>query len=412
MTTTETEPQSADEIMAAMDAIIATADGESRNVTADEVTRYTELETQLQAVTAHTEIVKRHAAYKTEVTATIVPGTTSTKTDDTLERAFSHYLRTGKENADLVELRSQSEGTGSEGGYLVPDSFRDKLVEKMKSYGGLAAVVENIDTSDGRNLSWPTIDDTGNEGEIVDEGGTFSMQADLVFGTATLGAYSYMAGGAGGNPLRLSRELVQDAAFDTEGLVSRKLAERIYRIQARHLAMGTGIKQPLGVVYGRTGIEILNDANGITYDDLINFIHAVDPAYRAGGNCRWAFNDTMLATIEKIKDSHGDPIWRPADANMATGPDGSTGATAGKLLNYPVTIDQSFSNMTANDNTINWGVFGDLREGYVKRAVRDIEILVNPYSRMQYREIEYSAWARMDGTPQNTAAYVALTGEA
>lgn len=409
MTTTETEPQSADEIMAAMDAIIAAADGEGRNVTVDEVTRYTALEELLKATSAHTELIKRHAAYKTEVTAAVVPGTTSTKTDDTLERAFSHYLRTGKENADLVELRSQSEGTGSEGGYLVPDSFRSKIVEKMKAFGGLAAVVENINTSDGRNLSWPTIDDTGNEGEIVEEGGTFSMQADLVFGTASLGAYSYMAGGAGGNPLRLSRELVQDAAFDTEGLVSRKLAERIYRIQARHLALGTGIKQPLGIVYGRTGIELLDDTKGVTYDDLINFIHSIDPAYREAGNCRWAFNDTMLATIEKIKDSNGDPIWRPNNADMGTN---EQGGSSGRLLNYPVTIDQAFPNMTANDNTINWGVFGDLREGYVKRSVRDIEILVNPYSRMQYREIEYSAWARMDGTPQNTAAYSALTGEA
>jgi hypothetical protein len=45
----------------------------------------------------------------------------------------------------------------------------------------------------------------------------------------------------------------------------------------------------------------------------------------------------------------------------------------------------------------------------VRRAVRDIEILVNPYSRMNYREIEYTAWARMDGTQQNTSAYTAIT---
>ena len=82
------------------------------------------------------------------------------KRDDTLERAFSSYLRTGKENADLVELRAQSEGTGTEGGFLVPDGFRDKLVERMKAFGGLAQVVENLSTSDGRNLPWPTIDDT------------------------------------------------------------------------------------------------------------------------------------------------------------------------------------------------------------------------------------------------------------
>jgi HK97 family phage major capsid protein len=117
---TDTEPQTADEIMAAMDAVIASADGEERNLTDEEIARYEELETRLQATKSHTELIKRHAAYKTAVTPTITPGHESTRKDDTLERAFSSYLRTGKENADLVELRSQSEGTGTEGGYLVP----------------------------------------------------------------------------------------------------------------------------------------------------------------------------------------------------------------------------------------------------------------------------------------------------
>jgi predicted phage gp36 major capsid-like protein len=31
----------------------------------------------------------------------------------------------------------------------------------------------------------------------------------------------------------------------------------------------------------------------------------------------WASNDASLAKIKKVKDSHGDPIWRPADADMA-----------------------------------------------------------------------------------------------
>jgi HK97 family phage major capsid protein len=54
-------------------------------------------------------------------------------------------------------------------------------------------------------------------------------------------------------------------------------------------------------------------------------------------------------------------------------------------------------------------VFGDLSEGYVIRRVRQIELLVNPYSRMQFRQIEYSCWLRMDAVQQNTAAYSALT---
>jgi hypothetical protein len=73
---------------------------------------------------------------------------------------------------------------------------------------------EELVTATGNNLPWPTLDDTANTGEVVDEGGTFSGGADLVFGEASLGAYSYMAGGTGGAPLRVSRELVQDSAFD------------------------------------------------------------------------------------------------------------------------------------------------------------------------------------------------------
>jgi len=395
-----------EELLAALQAIIDEAGGPEAQLSEDQIERYEKLEGQLATARKAGEIRKRHEAYKTVATAPLVNVTTA-KADDTLERAFSSYLRTGKENADLVELRAQSEGTGTEGGYLVPDGFRDKLVERMKAFGGLAQVVENLSTSDGRNLPWPTIDDTGNVGEIVDEGGTFTSGADMVFGTAQLGAFSYMAGGAGSTPLRVSYELAQDAAFDIEGLVSRKLGERIYRIQAPHLVTGTGVKQPLGIVTGLTPVAATG-TDAIVYDDLITWIHSVDPAYRDGA--RWAFNDQSLAVLEKIKDSHGDPIWRPADANMATN---TEGGSSGTLMGYPVTIDQAFPDFDITSGTTSpWGVFGNLSEGYVRRTVKDVEVLVNPYSRMNNRQIEYSAWARQDATQQNTNAYVVLGGVA
>lgn len=395
-----------EELLAALQAIIDEAGGPEAQLSEEQIERYEKLEVQLAARRKSDELLKRHQAYGTTVTA-VIPGSTSTKKDDTLERAFVSYLRTGKENADLVELRAQSEGTGTEGGYLVPDGFRDKLIDRQKAFGGIANVVENLSTGDGRALPWPTIDDTANTGEVVDEGGTFTSGADMVFGTASIGAYSYMAGGGSSLPLRVSLELVQDAAFDVEGLVSRKLGERIARIQAPHLISGTGIKQPLGIVTGLTPIAATG-TDAIVYDDLITWIHSVDPAYRDGA--RWAFNDQSLAVLEKIKDSNGDPIWRPADANMATN---SQGGSSGTLLGYPVTIDQGFADFDITSGTASpWGVFGNLSEGYVRRTVKDVQILVNPYSRMSNRQIEYTAWARMDATQQNTNAYVVLGGVA
>lgn len=392
-----------EEILAALQAVIDEAAGQP--LSDEQATRYEDLEGKLTAARRSAEIATRHAAYGT-VSPAVVPGHTSTKdNEEELNRAFNNYLRTGKENADIVQLRAQGEGVASEGGYLVPTTMRNKLVERMKAFGGVANDVESVTTSTGEPMNWPTVDDTDNVGEIVKEGNTFTSGADLVFGEDSLGAYEYMAGGGSSTPLRVSRTLLDDAAFDVEGLVSRKLGERIARIQAPHIVTGTGAEEPLGLVTGLTGVEIAADTAGITYDDLIHFIHSVDPAYRENG-CQWAFNDASLEVIKKIKDSNGDPIWRPLTADMATD------AGGGVLLGYRVRVDQAFPDFVAASNTVNWGVFGNLNEGYVIRRIKDVQILVNPYARMAYRQVEYSAWARMDATQQNTAAYVALTGEA
>jgi HK97 family phage major capsid protein len=250
------------------------------------VQRYEALEAKMQRMQRTDEIRKRNAAYNTVPAGQFVHVGTPKK-DDTLERAFVSYLRTGKENADLVQLRAQSEGTGSEGGYTVPEGFLNKVIDRMKAFGGLSNVVQNITTDSGNELPWMTLDDTGNTGEIVNENGAWTSGADLVFGTAALNAYSYAAGGAGGTGVLIPKELAQDSAVDLQGILSGKLGMRLARTLAPHLVTGTGVKQPLGITTGLTGVQV-NHA-GIKYDDLLTVIHSVDPgrglrpAHRAPG---------------------------------------------------------------------------------------------------------------------------------
>lgn len=398
-----------EEILAALQAIIDEAGGVDQPLSDEQAEAYEKLEIELRKAQRREGIVARHQGYTAVVTPAGVPSP-SRRPQETLAKAFNSYLRTGKENADIQQLRptnAQSEGIGSEGGYLVPDEFRDKLVEKLKAFGGIAGVAEELNTSTGAPIEWPTVDDVDNEGEIVQEGNTFSSGADVTFGVASLGAYSYATGGGdgAGAGVRVSRELAQDSAFDLEALLTRLFTKRIGRIQARHLATGDGVGKPKGLVHGLTGVQI--GANtGITYGDLVHFIHSVDPEYRQSGTCRWVFNDGVLEDLELLTDSHGDPIWRPAGVGMGEA------LQENRLLGYPVTIDQSLPDPTLNSATVNWGAFGDIRAGYVIRRVKDVEILVNPYARMAQRQIEYSAWARMDATQQDTNAYVALTGKA
>lgn len=392
-----------EEILAAMQAVIDeatdSADPAAEPALTDEqASRYEALEGQLKRAQKSAEIQKRNAAYNS--VKPVVSHTTA-NTDNTLDRAFSDYLRTGHVNSDMTQLRAQAEGTGSAGGFLVPDTFRNKLVERMKAFGGIANVVETYTTGDGSPVNWPTIDDTANVGEIVAEGGTFASGADMTFGEANLGAYKYMAGGGSNLPLRVSVELLQDAAFDVEGLISRKLGERIARIQATHLVSGTGVAQPLGIKTGLTGVQSVGAT--ITYADLVTYIHSVDPEYRK--SARWAFNDASLAIIRKLVDGDNRPLIQPAGSGLEGSPGGDS------LLGYPVTIDQAFPTFAANTTT-NWGVFGDLTEGYVVRRVKDVQIVVDPYGRAANGQVQFTAWARMDATQQNTNAYVALTGHA
>jgi HK97 family phage major capsid protein len=397
-TPADSPAQTLEDVYQALEAILAGAQG--RDLTDDEVARYEALEAKMAVQKRNEELLKRHAAYRNAAPGQIVHVATAKK-DDGLDRAFNAFMRTGQVNADIAQLRAQGEGTGSTGGYMVPEGFRNKLVERMKAFGGVANEAENITTDSGQDLPWPTIDDTSNTGEIVAEGGTFSSGADLVFGSANLGAYKYMAGGGSSLPLRVSVELLQDAAFDVEGLISRKLGERLARIQATHIASGTGVSQPLGVLTGLTPVG--NAANtGLTYNDMLGYLHSVDPAYRASG-CRWVFNDTTLKLIQQIKDSNNRPIFRSLDADL------STDAGGGNLLGYPVTIDQSFPDLVANSGTTIWGVFGNVGEGYVVRRVRDMQLIVNPWTRASNGQVEYTAWARMDATQQNTFAYSGLT---
>jgi HK97 family phage major capsid protein len=396
-------PLTVEDLIGALQAIINNAG--NRPLTDDEAQRYEQLEVQLRSAQRDVQIRSRQEAYTTAVPGGLaaVVHTGAVRTDDTLERAFDAYIRTGHENADMVELRAQATSPGSAGGFLVPETMRAKLVERLKAFGGLAAAVEEITTGSGEPLRWPTLDDTANVGVIAPENtAPTSGGADLVFGEKTLGAFKYVAPGLNNLPLQVSVELLQDAAFDVQGLVTRKLGERIGRRQAVDWVSGNGTTEPFGIDTGVSVAADTFDNATVTYDELVDAVHQVDPAYRAGAV--WTFNDQTLAQIERLLDGAGRPLLNPAAEGISTGPSNAT------LLGYPVVIDQAWP--TYSDGTATkWGAFGDLRAGYVIRRVKDLTLIVNPYSRANEGKVEYTLWARADGVPQDVNAYRVLVNE-
>jgi HK97 family phage major capsid protein len=389
-------PMTVEEILAALQAIVdKAAEEEDRPLTDEEAARYEELEGQLNMARRTTEIRARQAAYTTTVRPDVHVNVTDTEPVE--ERAFEHYLRTGNAPAELAEFRAQSEGTNTAGGYLVPPGFRAKLVERMKQYGGIAEAAETFTTGEGNLINYPTVDDTANIGEIVAEGGTFAAGADLVFATRTLSAYKYMAGGAGNLPLKVSWELLQDAAFDVSGFVARKLGERIARVQAVHWATGTGSGQPQGIV---TPITSTAPTIGtIAYADLLATVLALDPAYRGGA--KWLMNDATFGLIMGLVDTTGRPLVNDQNQSIS----GTVGEP--RLLGYPVVIDQA---MPTKATTAKFLAFGDISEAYVIRRVKDVTLVTLNELYAANGQTGFMAWARADGAVQNPNAIIVRAG--
>ncbi len=216
-------------------------------------------------------------------------------------QAFNSFLRRGlgelsqEERQVMAELRAQAAGTDNKGGYTVPKEMQARIAEQMKAFGGIASVAQILNTADGRVITWATANGTAEEGELIGENAA-ATELDTEFGTAELGAKKLSS-----KIIRVSNELLQDSGVDIEEYLSRRIAERIGRAEAKYLIQGTGVgspAQPKGLQTAVTGVTQAAAA-AVVWQDFNALIHSVDPAYRNVGNTRLAFNDNTLKNVER-----------------------------------------------------------------------------------------------------------------
>ncbi|EKO3725927.1 phage major capsid protein, partial [Vibrio metschnikovii] len=75
--------------------------------------------------------------------------------------AFTNYLRHGfaeLSQEDKAQLRALGTTAGTTGGFTVPKTFVNRVVESMAVYGGIANVCQVITTQDGRSMPWAVSD--------------------------------------------------------------------------------------------------------------------------------------------------------------------------------------------------------------------------------------------------------------
>lgn len=305
--------------------------------------------------------------------------------------AFDRWQRFGHEGMkpeqrELLEQRAQSISGGSPvgiyGGYLVPEAFSNVLDIALKAYGPMndTDICSEIVTSTGADMPYPTTNDTSNKGAILGENQPITEQ-DVTFSRVTFLGYTYTS-----KLIRVSWQLLQDSAFNLDGFVTTVAGERLGRILNEHFTTGDNSSKPQGFITGATSGYTAAQQNAISYDDLVELQHSVDPAYRAAPKCRFMFNDATLKVLRKLKDADNRPLFWNDTGNLAAG-------VQAQLLGHPYSVNQDMASIGASAKTV---AFGDFSK-YFRRRIRGYTLvrLVERYA--DQLQTGFFIFCRFDG---------------
>ena len=392
-----------EELLAALKALIESAEAEDRPLTEEEEERAKDLTAKIEATKRTAQYRSLVAAYETPVRTDLHVAVSGADEASPELRSMIHYMKTGTYDDYAIETRAQTKGTTTAGGYLVPTTTQAKIIERLKAFGGLADQAETLTTDSGETINWATEDDTGNTAEIVAEGAAAaSAGADKVFGQASLGAFKYEATGTGNLPMKVSWELLEDSAINLEDHIADNFARRIARKFSVDICVGTGTGQPQGIVTPQTAFdEIAANAAGPTYGELVGANAALDPEYEA--NAKWLMHPaTWWFLVANLLDASDRPLIQ---ANAASG---AGTAIEKRLLGHEVVLDPGMPQIGDQTKII---VFGDLRQSYIIRRVNGFHLLRLEELYAVNGFVGFLGWARMDGRVQNLNSYVVLGSE-
>lgn len=291
---------------------------------------------------------------------------------------------------DWADIRAtMSTTTPGEGGYAVPTDVYGAVLDVLKAYGGVREVATVIQTEMGNPINFPTSDGTSEVGELIGEN-TTATGADPSFGVVTLNTYKFSS-----KIVAIPFELLQDSAVDMEAFIAKRLGERLGRTLNAYFTTGTGSSQPNGVVtassVGKTGTS--GQTTSIIFDDLVDLVHSVDPAYR-NDNCRFMLADSSLKVIRKLKDSQNRPIFIP-------GWDGLGGKMPDTILGYGVTINQDVAAMGVSAKSV---LFGDFSRYTIRDVMGMTLFRFDDSAYAKLGQVGFLAWMRSGGTKTDGGA--------
>ncbi|AHM04741.1 Phage major capsid protein [Roseibacterium elongatum DSM 19469] len=313
------------------------------------------------------------------------------------KKALSTYLRCGEDDAlrglDL-EGKAMNTAVNAEGGYLVDPQTAETIQSVLQSSSSLRAIANVVAVE---ATSFDVLIDTTDAGagwadETSATGETDTPQIERI--SIPLHELSALP--------KASQRLLDDAAFDIEGWLAARIADKFARAEADAFLNGDGSGKPTGLLthpmvengswawgslgYVATGTDGDFDAANPA-DAIVDLVYALGARYRA--NASFVMNSKTAGAVRKMKDADGRFLWS----------DGLSQGEPARLMGYPVLIAEDMPDIATDAAAI---AFGDFGAGYTIAERPDLRVLRDPFSAKPH--VLFYATKRVGGDVTDFAA--------
>ncbi|MFW8634275.1 phage major capsid protein [Cribrihabitans pelagius] len=310
------------------------------------------------------------------------------------QKAFDAYLRTGDDDGMRgleLDTKAMSAAVNSDGGYLVDPQTAETVKSVLQSSASIRAVasVVHVEASSFDVL----IDHTDVGAGWAAEAGPAAESGTPSIDRITIPLHELSA------LPKASQRLLDDSAFDIEGWLAGRIADKFARAEAAAFISGDGADKPTGILnhtavdddiwtWGSLGYVASGSDGAVGNGDaIIDLVYALGAQYRA--NATFVMNSKTAGQVRKLKDADGRFLWS----------DGLAAGEPARLMGYPVLIAEDMPDPATNSYSV---AFGDFRAGYTIAERPDLRVLRDPFSAKPH--VLFYATKRIGGGVSDFAA--------
>lgn len=338
-------------LVAEMDALVKSADEETRALNDDEVKDFEEKKAEVAKIDQTLALANEERSMMSVASEEAPKALDKVAKYEVEERAFANFLRTGLTSFSDTETRSDVNLSKGDNGVVIPTTIADRIISTVKN---IAPIIQGSDLYDVKgDLVFVVDDESANKT-------TCAYVTEFQELESTTGKFKSVTlkGEIAGVLTKVSKSLINNAGFDIVNYVVTKVAESIAKFLENEMLNGTTKIQ--GLLNAEHAVTAAS-ATAITADDLIDLQFTVPQVYR--GNGVFIMNPDTFKACAKLKDNDGNYILNKDLTN-------GYGYT---LLSRPVYESDNMPKMATGNKV---ALFADLKGYATKIAGESAEITV------------------------------------